>query len=109
MDYRYALANVHADQLQTVRAQLARAQELPSNSWKGYLERAAEELQHALAAEHKLTELEKANPDTTEDALLGTFRDLSAGFASALIAWPEIREASASVSQALHDGDALTA
>jgi hypothetical protein len=105
-DYRAELARGHADQLRILKSQLAKAQSLPSDSWKGYLERGIDEVQRALAALHGPSELVKDGA-ADNDALLNKFRDMAAGFASALEAWPVVREASVPIASEMIGSGAL--
>ena len=52
LDYRREQAKSEAETLALARAQLTRAQELPSMNWQGYLARAVEELGSSLQRRH---------------------------------------------------------
>jgi hypothetical protein len=91
LDFRREQASLHADALSTSRAQLARARELPSLNWQGYLSRAVEELSNSLQAKHSPLELEGMPAAASETTLVDEFRQLAEGWAAALAAWPAVR------------------
>mgnify|MGYP000090568967 FL=1 len=92
LDYRRELGKSQAESLAGLRAQLARAQELPSLNWQGYLSRGVEEVTAALQRTHSPTEILGAPRDATEEGLVAEFRELAVAWAAALEAWPAVRD-----------------
>ena len=91
LDYRTGLARGHADQLNILQNQFARAQQTPSGEWQTYLKRGIEEVQKAFTTAHSPREIPGVPPEASEQELLAEFRRLAQGFADALDAWPEMR------------------
>jgi len=96
LDYRREQAKSEAETLALARAQLTRAQELPSMNWQGYLARAVEELGSSLQRRHSPMEIRGVPDGATEAGLVAEFRGFAEGWAAALEAWPAVREAAAS-------------
>jgi hypothetical protein len=85
--YRAVLATARAEQLQRLTALARETAELPSQTWQGYVRRALEELQTALATPVTLADL--------GDDGVARLGEAVAGFADVLDAWPALRRAAA--------------
>ena len=60
-------------------------------NWQGYLARAVEELGSSLERRHSPAAIPGVPEGATETSLVATFRELAAGWATALEAWPAVR------------------
>ncbi|KGE03043.1 hypothetical protein [Pseudohaliea rubra] len=93
LDYRREQAKGQAHQLHLLRLQAAKARELPSLNWQGYLKRGIEEVQGSIAEIHGPARIRGVPAGSTDEALVGVFRGYAAHWAAALDAWPAVREA----------------
>lgn len=93
LDYRREQAKAQADKLHGLRVQLARAEELPSINWQGYLKRGVQELQQSIAEVHGPSRISGVPAGATDEAVIDEFRALATGWGAALDAWPAMREA----------------
>jgi hypothetical protein len=96
LDYRTEQAKGQADSLFRLRVQAARAQELPSINWQSYLRRGVEEIEASIAEEHSPTQINGVPEGASEGELLAQFRTFALGWATAITAWTDIRNAVAS-------------
>lgn len=93
--YRSLLASARAEQLQRLGALAQETAELPSATWQGYLRRALEEVQGALARPASLRDI-GGDAERIAADLTAAVR----GFADALEAWPALRDAAARIAPA---------
>jgi hypothetical protein len=100
LDYRRERGKSQAESLVRLRTQAARARELPSLNWQGYLQRGVEEVSASLQDIQSPTAIGGTAPGATEAELVGEFRRLAQGWAAALEAWPAVREACQRVASA---------
>jgi hypothetical protein len=91
LDFRAALASVHAGQLYTLQNQFSRTEKFHSAELQGYLRRGIEELQLAISVSHSPTGIRGVPANITEAELIAQFRSLAQGFAAGLAGWVEIR------------------
>jgi hypothetical protein len=107
LDYRAELAKGQADQLHILQGQFARAQQLPSPEWQGYLKRGIEDVQQALMLAQSPTGITGVPPEASELELIAEFRRLARGFAAALAGWVAMREVSAELTAGLVSSRAI--
>jgi hypothetical protein len=101
LDFRTALARVHASQLYILQNQWSRTEKFHSAELQGYLRRGIEELQLALSVNQSPTNIRGIPANATEAELLAQFRDMVRGFAAALAGWVEIRSVAAELTEGM--------
>ena len=96
--YRSVLATARAEQLQSLATVARETSELPSSTWQGYLRRAVEEVQHALARYESLGDALGMCDD--HGAAAGRLLETTRDFAEVIDAWPSLRSAAAELALA---------
>ncbi|GAB5413360.1 MAG: hypothetical protein Cons2KO_09630 [Congregibacter sp.] len=94
VDYRLDLARTHVSQLNQYLTIREKSEQLPSANWQAYTKRAVEEVQQALENTHAIQDISSRLGNQSDDEIISQFRALARGWASALRAWPAMREAS---------------
>ena len=95
--YRDTRLSDDSDQLEQLSGLLTATEEAPVN-WQNYLRNGSKELNRDLEVASRPDFAVKGLPKGMEgEELIGFWRDVWAGFADALNAWPEIRQAAAEI------------
>lgn len=93
VDYRREVTTAHAMTNHLLTEQRKRTEDMNSANWTGYLDRGISEIQSALAREWTPLDINDVPGDISIEQAVDGFRGFLRGYAAALEAWVEVREA----------------